>query len=166
MLLGSGGEVVMTSGGRKVARSDHCSVSGLAASHPSLHQWPPASVCWPRQHGEFPARPELRWSPGCTPLGAVNRWDCDGTWWPDGHNQFDEKEMTHCILCNTLSSSVVTNLFFERIRISNLIHKLEIFRIRILFVVRKFSNPNIRGSGKKIQIWIRIWRNILVIQII
>ena len=66
--------------------------------------------------------------------------------------------------------SVVTNLFFERIRIPNLIHNLEIFRIRIriLFVVRKFSNPNpnIQDSGKKIRIWIRIWRNILVIQII
>ena len=53
-------------------------------------------------------------------------------------------------------ASVVTNLFFERIRISNLIRNLEIFRIRIriLFVVRKFSNPNpnIRGSGKKIRI--------------
>ena len=36
-LLGSGGSgVMMTSGVRKVARSDHCSVSGLAASHPSL----------------------------------------------------------------------------------------------------------------------------------
>ena len=69
-----------------------------------------------------------------------------------------------------LTNSVVTNLFFERIRISNLIRNLEIFRIRIriLFVVRKFSNPNpnIRGSGKKIRIRIRIWRNILIIQII
>ena len=65
--------------------------------------------------------------------------------------------------------SVETNLFFERIRISNLIRHPEIFRIRIriLFVVRKFSNPNpnIRDSGKKIRIRIRIWRNILVIQI-
>ena len=54
--------------------------------------------------------------------------------------------------------SVETNLFFERIRISNLIRNLEIFRIRIriLFVVRKFSNPNpnpnIRDSVKKIRI--------------
>ena len=52
--------------------------------------------------------------------------------------------------------SVETNLFFERIRISNLIRNPEFFRIRIriLFVVRKFSNPNpnIRGSGKKIRI--------------
>ena len=66
--------------------------------------------------------------------------------------------------------SVVTNLFFERIRISNLIRNPENFRIRIriLFVVRKFSNPNpnIRDSGKKIRIRIRIWRNILIIQII
>ena len=38
--------------------------------------------------------------------------------------------------------SVVTNLFFERIRIPNLIRNPEIFRIRILFVVRKFSNPH------------------------
>ena len=57
--------------------------------------------------------------------------------------------------------SVVTNLFFERIWIPNLIRNPEIFRIRIriLFVVRKFSNPNpnIRDSGKKIQIWIRIF---------
>ena len=69
-----------------------------------------------------------------------------------------------------VASSVETNLFFERIRISNLIRNLEIFRIRIriLFVVRKFSNPNpnIRDSGKKIRIRIRIWRNILIIQII
>ena len=66
--------------------------------------------------------------------------------------------------------SVETNLFFGRIRISNLIRNPEFFRIRIriLFVVRKFSNPNpnIRGSGKKIRIWIRIWRNFLIIQII
>ena len=41
-------------------------------------------------------------------------------------------------------NSVETNLFFERIRISNLIRNPENFRIRIriLFVVRKFSNPN------------------------
>ena len=56
--------------------------------------------------------------------------------------------------------SVETNLFFERIRISNLIRNPENFRIRIriLFVVRKFSNPNpnIRDSGKKIRIRIRI----------
>ena len=68
------------------------------------------------------------------------------------------------------STSVETNLFFERIRISNLIRNPEFFRIRIriLFVVRKFSNPNpnIRGSGKKIRIRIRIWRNIIIIQII
>ena len=67
-------------------------------------------------------------------------------------------------------TSVETNLFFERIRISNLIRNPENFRIRIriLFVVRKFSNPNpnIRDSGKKIRIRIRIWRNILIIQII
>ena len=58
------------------------------------------------------------------------------------------------------ATSVETNLFFERNRISNLIRHPEIFRIRIriLFVVRKFSNPNpnIRGSGKKIRIRIRI----------
>ena len=67
-------------------------------------------------------------------------------------------------------SSVETNLFFERIRISNLIRNPENFRIRIriLFVVRKFSNPNpnIRDSGKKIRIRIRIWRNILINKII
>ena len=55
-----------------------------------------------------------------------------------------------------MSISVETNLFFERIRISNLIRNPENFRIRIriLFVVRKFSNPNpnIRDSGKKIRI--------------
>ena len=71
---------------------------------------------------------------------------------------------------NTVSISVETNLFFERIRIPNLIRNPEIFRIRIriLFVVRKFSNPNpnIRDSGEKIRIRIRIWRNILMIQII
>ena len=53
-----------------------------------------------------------------------------------------------------LNISVETNLFFELIRISNLIRNPEIFRIRIrtLFVVRKFSNlnPNIRDSGEKI----------------
>ena len=56
-------------------------------------------------------------------------------------------------VCAALAS-VETNLFFERIRIPNLIRNPEIFRIRIriLFVVRKFSNPNpnIRDSGKKI----------------
>ena len=61
---------------------------------------------------------------------------------------------------NWQCSSVETNLFFERIRISNLIRNPENFRIRIriLFVVRKFSNPNpnIRDSGKKIRIRIRI----------
>jgi len=50
--------------------------------------------------------------------------------------------------------------FFERIRISNLIRNPENFRIRIriLFVVRKFSNPNpnIRDSEEKIRIRIQI----------
>ena len=82
--------------------------------------------------------------------------------WSLGH--FVTLSLGHLVTC-----SVVTNLFFELIRISNLIRNLEIFwiRIRILFVVRKFSNPNpnIRDSGKKIRIRIRIWRNILVIQI-
>ena len=55
-----------------------------------------------------------------------------------------------------LTNSVVTNLFFERIRIPNLIRNPEIFRIRILFVVKKISNPNpnIQDLGKKI--WNRI----------
>ena len=59
-----------------------------------------------------------------------------------------------------IRDSVETNLFFERIRISNLIRNPEIFRIRIrtLFIVIKFSNPNpnIRDSGEKIRIRIRI----------
>ena len=59
-----------------------------------------------------------------------------------------------------VSCSVETNLFFERIRIPNLIRNPEIFRIRIriLFVVKKISNlnPNIRDSEEKIRIRIQI----------
>ena len=73
---------------------------------------------------------------------------------PQGNTHLEGK------VVRDLYASVETNLFFERIRISNLIRNLEIFRIRIriLFVVRKFSNPNpnIRDSGKKIRIRIRI----------
>ena len=63
------------------------------------------------------------------------------------------------IIAIKMVTSAETNLFFERIRISNLIRNPEIFRIRIriLFVVRKFSNPNpnIRDSEEKIRIRIR-----------
>ena len=66
--------------------------------------------------------------------------------------------ISHCL--SSIIVSVETNLFLGRIRISNLIRNPEFFRIRIriLFVVRKFSNPNpnIRDSCKKIRIRIRI----------
>ena len=95
---------------------------------------------------------------------------------PNGEN--NEKHFKKIILIKLTTMpmlqvprvSVETNLFFERIRISNLIRNPEFFRIRIriLFVVRKFSNPNpnIRDLCKKIRIRIRVWRNILIIQII
>ena len=60
----------------------------------------------------------------------------------------------HTLATQNLRASVETNLLFERIRISNLIRNPEIFRIRIriLYVVGKFSNPNpnIQDTGKKI----------------